>query len=101
LTALPVLWIDDAAPFYWIIDKSILIFGGSYVPLALLPKTFQTFANLTPFGAPMFATQMFYPNFSEQWLSLFAVQIFWIGVLFLVISFVFSRAQLKLSINGG
>lgn len=101
LTALPVLWIDDATPFYWIVDKSILILGGAYVPLALLPKAFRTFADLTPFGAPMFATQMFYPNFSGQWLSLFTVQIFWLGILFLAISFIFSKAQLKLSINGG
>lgn len=101
LTAIPAFWIDDAQPFYWIVDKSILIFGGAFVPIALLPKSFQTFANLTPFGAPMFATQLFYPGFSEHWFLLFVVQIFWIIVLLLAISILFTKAQLKLSINGG
>lgn len=101
LIVLPALWIDDAQPLYWLVDKAILIFGGAYIPIALLPKSFQNFANLTPFGAPMFATQMFYPDFSERWFLLFAVQLFWIIVLLFSISIVFSKAQFKLSVNGG
>lgn len=101
LTVLPALWIDDAQPFYWIVDKSILILGGSYVPIALLPSLFQVFVNITPFGAPMFATQMFNPNFSQIWPSLFGLQIFWFLVLFILVSTIYSRAQSRLSINGG
>lgn len=99
--SLPTLWVDDATPFFWIVDKAILIFGGAYIPLALLPNSFQTFATLTPFGAPMFATQMFYPNFSATWPSLFVVQLFWTVLLLFVISLVFAKARLKLSVNGG
>lgn len=101
LISLPALWIDDAQPFFWIIDKLIMVLGGAYIPLALLPGSFQTFANLTPFGAPMFATQMFNPSFADSWLLLFMVQIFWIIILLLSISFIFGRAERRLSINGG
>lgn len=101
LIALPALWIDDAQPFFWIVDKAILILGGAYIPLALLPQGFQTFANLTPFGAPMFATQMFNPDFADKWFFLLSTQILWIVILFLAISFVYNKAQMRLSINGG
>lgn len=101
LVVLPAFWIDDAQPLFWLVDKSIMVLGGAYIPLALLPKTFQSIANLTPFGAPMFATQMFNPNFPEIWLSLFGIQVLWIIVLLGTISLVFSKAQLKMSVNGG
>jgi ABC-2 type transport system permease protein len=101
LIALPSLWINDSRPFFWIVDKAILIFGGAYVPLALLPSSFQTFANFTPFGAPMFATQMFNPTFLSQWPLLLVAQLFWVIFFFILIKIVFQRAQRKLSINGG
>lgn len=101
LIVLPALWIDDAQPLFWLVDKAIMVFGGAYIPIALLPKSFQTFINLTPFGAPMFVTQMFNPNFPEVWFPLFAVQIFWLIILILAVSIVFNKAQFKLSINGG
>ncbi|MBI2888953.1 MAG: hypothetical protein HYY10_03465 [Candidatus Liptonbacteria bacterium] len=101
LIVLPALWIDDAVPLYWVVDKAILILGGSYIPLVLLPPPFQLFANLTPFGAPMFATQMFNPGFSSYWAGLLLTQIAWIGILLLLIYSVFSAARKRLSINGG
>ncbi len=101
LIALPALWIDDAQPIYWIADKAVLILGGSYVPLALLPGVFHTLANFTPFGAPMFATQMFNPDFSSRWWQLALLQGFWIAVLGGAAIFLFEKARKKLSVNGG
>ncbi|MCR4328437.1 MAG: hypothetical protein NUV53_02855 [Patescibacteria group bacterium] len=101
LIALPALWIDDAQPLYWISDKAVLILGGSYVPLAMLPHAFHTFANFTPFGAPMFATQMFNPNFSTSWWYLVLLQMFWIIVLGGLILFFFEKVRRRLAINGG
>ncbi|MBI2888656.1 MAG: hypothetical protein HYY10_01905 [Candidatus Liptonbacteria bacterium] len=101
LIALPALWIDDAQPIYWIVDKAVLILGGSYVPLALLPGAFHTLANLTPFGAPMFATQMFNPDFSGAWWQLALLQGFWIAVLGGTAIFLFEKVRRKLSVNGG
>lgn len=101
VTSLPVFWVDDADPFYWIVDKAILILGGAYIPLALLPSGFQTFATITPFGAPMFATQMFAGDFIERWPLLLTVQAFWLLVLAVVAAFMFNRAQQRLSVNGG
>ncbi|MEK7526739.1 MAG: ABC transporter permease [Patescibacteria group bacterium] len=101
LISLPALWIDDAQPFFWVVDKSILIFGGAYIPVALLPQSFQNLANLTPFGAPMFATQMFNPSFIDNWLTLVLIQLCWTIVLFAFVAFLFMKAKERLSVNGG
>jgi ABC-2 type transport system permease protein len=101
LISLPALWIDDATPFYWIVDKAIMILGGAYIPLALLPSYFQNISTFTPFGAPMFATQMFNPYFLSRLPQFLLMQIFWILVLGLAVRFMFNRSRKKLSINGG
>ncbi len=101
LIVLPALWIDDATPFFWIVDKLILILGGAYIPLALLPAAFQAAANLSPFGAPMFATQMFNPGFPSHFPQFLLMQALWIIVLGSLTLFLFARARKKLSINGG
>jgi len=101
LIVLPALWIDDATPFFWIADKAILILGGAYIPLALLPPTFQTVASFSPFGAPMFATQMFNPNFLTRLPQFLLMQALWILVLGLLVHIVFSKARKRLSVNGG
>ncbi|MEK7570943.1 MAG: hypothetical protein AAB553_01600 [Patescibacteria group bacterium] len=101
LISLPALWIDDAEPFFWIVDKAVMILGGAYIPIALLPDNVQFFASVSPFGAPMFATQMFNPSFSSQWVALLTVQAFWISFFLLMIILVFHKAQKSLSVNGG
>lgn len=101
LIVLPALWIDDAEPLFWIVDKAILILGGSYIPIALLPQSVQMLANSTPFGAPMFATQMFNPTFADRWEFLFLIQLFWIVIMLLAVHMVFRKAQTRLSVNGG
>jgi len=83
------------------LDKSVLVLGGAYVPLALLPQSFQAFATITPFGAPMFATQMFNPNFLDKWPLLFGVQVVWLLIGFFLIAGIFAKAKANLSINGG
>ncbi|NTU73169.1 hypothetical protein HGB07_03280, partial [Candidatus Roizmanbacteria bacterium] len=99
--ALPALWMNDTMAFFWIVDKSVLLLGGAYIPVALMPEAFQKVASLAPFGAPMFATQMFNPSFPSQWLSFVLIQLIWIGVLFYIVMFMFKKIQSKVSINGG
>lgn len=101
LVAIPALWIDDAAPFFLIVDKTVLVLGGAYVPIALLPGAFQAVAIFAPFGAPMFATQMFNPDFFSRLPLLILSQVFWIFVLGSTLYLLFERARKKLSINGG
>jgi len=101
LIALGSFWIDNARPFFWIVDKLVLVLGGSYVPIALFPIAIKLFAIYSPFGASMFATYIFNPDFAEKFVTLVGVQVMWILVFLILIKFVFGRAMKRLSVNGG
>ena len=101
IVGLTTAWLEDSDPLFWVIDKTILVFGGSYVPMALFPSSMRAVAEYTPFGAGTFLTQMFNPDFTHRFVRLFVVQIVWVILLGLISLLVFSRASRKLSINGG
>ncbi len=101
LIGLTAAWLQDSEPLFWLIDKTILIFGGSYIPMALFPKTVRTIAELTPFGAGTFLTQIFNPDFTTRSGTLFLAQVAWILILGSIVWLVFRQAQAKLSVNGG
>jgi ABC-2 type transport system permease protein len=101
LIALPALWINDAEPFYYIVDKTILVLGGSYVPVALFPAWLKAVSEYSPFGSAMFGTRMFDPMFLAEAPRLILTQFVWIGVLTCCVILVFRYALRSVSINGG
>ena len=94
-------WIEDARPVYWLVDKGVLLLGGSYLPIAFYPEWLKLFVYFTPFGSSMFVSHIFYPDFLEKLPMLLASQIFWIIVLIWLNSMVFKKAKTHLTINGG
>lgn len=98
---LTAIWLQKADPFFWVIDKSIMVFGGSYIPMALFPKNIRFFAEYGPFGIGTFITQLFNPDFAERAPKLFIAQSIWVGVLGVIVSLMYRRALQKISINGG
>jgi len=101
LIALASFWIDDADPLYWIVDKLILILGGSYIPVIMLPNWIKSFNFYSPFGSPMFATQVFNPNFWNDFPKFILNQLTWGIILFTLIFALLAKANRKISINGG
>ena len=101
VVALAAFWLNNATPLYWITDKSILILGGSYIPVALFPDIIKTIARFSPFGASMFSTYIFYPNFVSDAPKLLAIQIGWILVAFFLVKVIYGAAERKLTVNGG
>jgi ABC-2 type transport system permease protein len=101
IVGLTAFWLNNATPAYWILDKAILILVGSYMPVALFPTFMQYIAKFSPFGASMFSTYIFYPNFAQEAPTLIAIQIGWLLVTFLLVKFIYAAAEKKLTINGG
>lgn len=101
IVALAAFWLNNAAPVYWIVDKTILILGGSYIPVALFPHSLQLVARYSPFGATMFATYIFYPNFATDAFMLILIQMVWMIVAFIFVKLLYAAAEKKLTINGG
>ncbi|WKZ24255.1 MAG: ABC-2 family transporter protein [Candidatus Dojkabacteria bacterium] len=100
LVGLFAIWLEKAEPVWWIIDKFILILGGSYVPIAFFPEFLQFVAKNSPFGATRFFSLIFYPHAELLLGNYLIVQSVWVGVLLLSIIIVLRRGLHKLFING-
>lgn len=101
IVGLLAFWIEDINPVFWIVDKAVMILGGSYLAVALFPKFLYQAALYSPFGASLFVTHTVYDSWRSNWYILLAWQFFWIVFLGSLLYFLFIRAQKKVSINGG
>ncbi len=94
-------WIDDINPIYWIVDKAVMILGGSYLPIALFPVLMYKIALYSPFGATLFVTHTVSESWKTNWYQLVGIQFIWI-VIFVILTFImFKKAKQRVSVNGG
>lgn len=101
IVGLLAFWIEDINPVFWMVDKTVMILGGSYLPVALFPALLYNAALFSPFGASQFVTHTVYETWPSSWLFYTGIQAFWILVLGLVVHLLFTRAREKVSVNGG
>lgn len=94
-------WIEDVKPLYWIVDKAVMIFGGSYLPIALFPKIMYQVAIWSPFGASQFVTHTVYENWQQSYMHIIGIQAVWVVICGIVVVVMFDRARKKVSVNGG
>jgi ABC-2 type transport system permease protein len=101
IVGLLAFWIEEVNPVFWMVDKAVMILGGSYLPVALFPPFMYKLAIYSPFGASQFVTHTVYERWQSEWLMLVGIQGFWILVLALVVYIMFEKAKKKVSVNGG
>lgn len=101
IVGLLAFWIEDVTPIFWVVDKAVMILGGSYLPVALFPAFMYKFALYSPFGASQFITHTVYDTWSSQWPLFIGIQLFWILVLAAVVVVVFKKARGRVFVNGG
>lgn len=101
IVGLLAFWIEDVKPVFWLVDKSVMILGGSFLPVALFPDFMYKIAIYSPMGASQFVSHTVYTSWQTQWVSLVSIQIAWIVILGLVMGVMFGRAQRNVSVNGG
>ncbi len=94
-------WVEDVTPVLWIVDKAVMILGGSYLPVALFPDFMYKLATYSPFGASLFVTHTVYESWQNVWLKLVGIQIIWIIILGIAVTWMFSYAREKVFVNGG
>lgn len=94
-------WIEDNIPVYWIVDKGLMILGGSYIPVAYFSPELKAIAVYSPFGAQTLVNQFVYPDFNSNFLKFAATQLFWIILLIILLIFVYKKGLKNLSVNGG
>jgi ABC-2 type transport system permease protein len=101
IVGLFAFWIEDINPVFWIVDKFVMILGGSYLPVALFPDLMYKFAIYSPFGASMFVSHIVYDSWRVDWYRLMGIQIAWIVILGGLLIWLFKKAGEKVSVNGG
>lgn len=101
IVGLLAFWIEDIKPVYWIVDKAVMILGGSYLPIALFPDFMYKVALYSPFGASVFVTHTVYESWATVWYKLIGIQLAWVAILGFVVYLMFSKAVKNVSVNGG
>ncbi len=101
IVGLLAFWIEEINPIFWMVDKAVMILGGSYLPVALFPPFMYRLARYSPFGASQFVTHSVYDTWQSEWYVLIAIQIIWVIILTLILSLMFTKARRKVSVNGG
>jgi len=101
IVGLLAFWIEDITPVFWMVDKSVMILGGSYLPVALFPSFMFKLALLSPFGATQFITHTVSETWRTNWYQLIGIQLVWIVILSATVYFMFEKVKKKISINGG
>ncbi len=101
IVGLFAFWIEDINPIFWMIDKIVMILGGSYLPVALFPDFMYKIAVYSPFGASQFVSHTVYGAWVEEWPVKLGIQIFWIIILAGITYALFLKARKKVSVNGG
>jgi ABC-2 type transport system permease protein len=101
IVGLFAFWIEDINPIFWIVDKFVMILGGSYLPVALFPVLMYKFAIYSPFGASMFITHTVYDSWRIEYYKLIGIQLIWIIILGTFLIWLFNKAKNKVSVNGG
>ena len=94
-------WLEDVNPVFWIVDKAVMILGGSYLPVALFPDFMYKIALYSPFGASIFVSHTVYESWQTNWYQLVGIQLFWIFVFGVGIYYMFKMAKERVSVNGG
>jgi len=101
IIGLLAFWVEDVNPIFWLVDKAVMILGGSYLPIALFPVIMYKLAVFSPFGASQFMTHTVYENWSQLWLNRISIQLFWVIITGLIVWLVFVKVRKRVSINGG
>lgn len=101
IVGLLAFWIEDIKPIFWIVDKTVMILGGSYLPVALFPKIMYTIAIWSPFGASQFVSHTVYDTWKTGYVGMIVIQVFWTVLLGITVTYMFSQAHKKVSVNGG
>ncbi|OGE83870.1 MAG: hypothetical protein A2846_05075 [Candidatus Doudnabacteria bacterium RIFCSPHIGHO2_01_FULL_49_9] len=101
IIGLLAFWIEEITPIFWIVDKAVMMLGGSFLPFALFPDFMKKLTVYSPFGASQFMTHAVYDSWAEQWVFMLGAQAVWTIALSLLAWTMFMKARQKVSVNGG
>lgn len=94
-------FIQDIRPIHWIVDKLIMVLGGSYLPISMFPGFMKLFALISPFGAVNFASSTVYDSWNNEYVLRITLQLIWIVIFMILLGWLYKKSKEKAMINGG
>lgn len=94
-------FIQDIRPIHWIVDKFVMVLGGSYLPISMFPNFMKIIAYISPFGAINFATSTVYNSWNKEFIIRISIQIIWIIIFSILLNYIYKKSKEKAMINGG
>lgn len=101
LMGLLAFWIEDASPFVRVVEKIMVVLGGSVVPIALLPNAARNVIEFIPFTATGFPAQVTSPDFLAHAPRLLVIEFGWVVFFAVFLMVVWRKAQKRVEVNGG
>ena len=93
---------EDVAAFDWIYQKFVLILGGVLIPLDFFPDWIGNIAKALPFAYATYGpARLFVSPDLTRFATLVLGQIIWLAVLGAMLSLVYRRGVMRLTLNGG
>lgn len=101
IIGLMAFFIQDVRPIHWIVDKFVMILGGSYLPISMFPNFMKVIAYASPFGAINFASSTVYDSWNEEFITRILLQFMWIIIFGILMNYIYKKSKEKAMINGG
>jgi len=99
---LMAFWMEEVAPLYWIWQKMLFIFGGTFLPLNFFPQWIKRIIMHLPFAYGIYWPSITVVQFSwHRWLSVLGGQVFWNLFLFSAIQLLYHQARKRVQVQGG
>ena len=101
IIGLMAFFIQDVRPIHWIVDKFVMILGGSYLPISMFPNFMKVIAYASPFGAINFASSTVYDSWNEEFITRILLQFMWIIIFGILMNYIYKKSKENAMINGG
>jgi len=102
MIGLSAFLVEDVSAFMWIYQKLAFIFGGMLIPLDFYPRWLQGIANALPFSSMTYGpARLFVTPTVELFINVMTLQMVWILVLAVSLTFAYRRGVAYLTVNGG
>lgn len=94
-------FIEDAGPFYWIYSKFILVLGTMF-PIEYFPLFVQKILVYSPIYVVSYGPAKLFVDFSiNNFIGIICAQIIYIGISYLLCSWIYRNGVKKINVNGG
>jgi ABC-2 type transport system permease protein len=99
---LSAFWFQEAAPFHWVTQKLLFVFGGLMFPLEIYPAWLRGIAAWTPFSAMVHGCGRLALRYDPALAAMTALRLLaWGTALGLALAWLYRRGLRILDVNGG